>query len=182
MRFLIPHLSLLFGSNICLCWYADAVFATQCGRRDGVSARCSTQLPRDLQPCWLCGGFTYAQHLYESAWTDRSNTVPSHAWCRHRWGGQQQEHWRELFLIALKLEKCSFKKHLHDTFKIFVQLWLMMSSLCLDPNMVNAYMYQAAGTNGQPAPPPGQAPPTTSPPYSNYQPTPSQGYQVWLTI
>ncbi|XP_074551866.1 hepatocyte growth factor-regulated tyrosine kinase substrate isoform X2 [Halichoeres trimaculatus] len=45
-----------------------------------------------------------------------------------------------------------------------------------DPNMVNAYMYQAAGTNGQP-PPPGQAPPTTSPPYSNYQPTPTQGYQ-----
>ncbi|CAL9693217.1 unnamed protein product [Knipowitschia caucasica] len=34
-----------------------------------------------------------------------------------------------------------------------------------------------AGTNGQPAPPPGQAPPTTSPPYSNYQPTPTQGYQ-----
>uniref|UniRef100_A0A8C9Y7H3 Hepatocyte growth factor-regulated tyrosine kinase substrate n=1 Tax=Sander lucioperca TaxID=283035 RepID=A0A8C9Y7H3_SANLU len=45
------------------------------------------------------------------------------------------------------------------------------------PNMVNAYMYQAAGTNGQPAPPPGQGPPTTSPPYSNYQPTPTQGYQ-----
>uniref|UniRef100_A0A8C4GGU6 Hepatocyte growth factor-regulated tyrosine kinase substrate n=1 Tax=Dicentrarchus labrax TaxID=13489 RepID=A0A8C4GGU6_DICLA len=45
-----------------------------------------------------------------------------------------------------------------------------------DPNMVNAYMYQAAGTNGQPAPP-GQAPPNTSPPYSNYQPTPTQGYQ-----
>ncbi|XP_046895142.1 hepatocyte growth factor-regulated tyrosine kinase substrate isoform X2 [Hypomesus transpacificus] len=43
-----------------------------------------------------------------------------------------------------------------------------------DPNM--AYMYQTPGTNGQP-PPPGQAPPTTSPPYSNYQPTPSQGYQ-----
>uniref|UniRef100_A0A3Q3WYY5 Hepatocyte growth factor-regulated tyrosine kinase substrate n=1 Tax=Mola mola TaxID=94237 RepID=A0A3Q3WYY5_MOLML len=46
-----------------------------------------------------------------------------------------------------------------------------------DPNLVNAYMYQAASTNGQPAPPPGQAPPTTIPPYSNYQPTPSQGYQ-----
>ena len=43
--------------------------------------------------------------------------------------------------------------------------------------MVNAYMYQTAGTNGQPAPP-GQAPPTTSPPYSSYQPTPTQGYQV----
>ncbi|CAL8273804.1 unnamed protein product [Lota lota] len=45
-----------------------------------------------------------------------------------------------------------------------------------DPNMVNAYMYQTAGTNGQQAPP-GQAPPTTSPPYSSYQPTPTQGYQ-----
>ncbi|KAJ3600844.1 hypothetical protein NHX12_031819 [Muraenolepis orangiensis] len=45
-----------------------------------------------------------------------------------------------------------------------------------NPNMVNAYMYQTAGTNGQPAPP-GQAPPTTSPPYSSYQPTPTQGYQ-----
>ncbi|CAL8303627.1 unnamed protein product [Merluccius merluccius] len=45
-----------------------------------------------------------------------------------------------------------------------------------DPNMVNAYMYQTAGTNGQPGPP-GQAPPTTSPPYSSYQPTPTQGYQ-----
>ncbi|XP_053707344.1 hepatocyte growth factor-regulated tyrosine kinase substrate isoform X4 [Synchiropus splendidus] len=45
-----------------------------------------------------------------------------------------------------------------------------------DPNMVNAYMYPPAGTNGQP-PAPGQAPPNTSPPYSNYQPTPTQGYQ-----
>uniref|UniRef100_A0A672Z8N0 Hepatocyte growth factor-regulated tyrosine kinase substrate n=1 Tax=Sphaeramia orbicularis TaxID=375764 RepID=A0A672Z8N0_9TELE len=52
-----------------------------------------------------------------------------------------------------------------------------MPGAATDPNMVNAYMYQAAGTNGQPAPPPGQAPPTTSPPYSNYQPTPTQGYQ-----
>uniref|UniRef100_A0A8C2ZPT4 Hepatocyte growth factor-regulated tyrosine kinase substrate n=1 Tax=Cyclopterus lumpus TaxID=8103 RepID=A0A8C2ZPT4_CYCLU len=52
-----------------------------------------------------------------------------------------------------------------------------MPSAAPDPNMVNAYMYQAAGSNGQPAPPPGQAPPTTSPPYSNYQPTPTQGYQ-----
>ncbi|MEQ2158143.1 hypothetical protein GOODEAATRI_009187, partial [Goodea atripinnis] len=41
--------------------------------------------------------------------------------------------------------------------------------------MVNAYMYQAPGANGQP--PPGQAPPTTSPQYSNYQPTPTQAYQ-----
>ncbi|XP_078807076.1 hepatocyte growth factor-regulated tyrosine kinase substrate isoform X4 [Oryzias latipes] len=42
-----------------------------------------------------------------------------------------------------------------------------------DPNMVNAYMYQAAGTNGQPPPPAGQAPPATTPAYSNYQPTPA---------
>ncbi|XP_061556871.1 hepatocyte growth factor-regulated tyrosine kinase substrate isoform X1 [Phycodurus eques] len=46
-----------------------------------------------------------------------------------------------------------------------------------DPNMVNAYMYQPAASDGHPAPPPGQAPPTTSTPYSNYQPTPTQGYQ-----
>uniref|UniRef100_A0AAR2KJI0 Hepatocyte growth factor-regulated tyrosine kinase substrate n=1 Tax=Pygocentrus nattereri TaxID=42514 RepID=A0AAR2KJI0_PYGNA len=46
-----------------------------------------------------------------------------------------------------------------------------------DPNMVNAYMYQTAGTGGQPAAP-GQAPPTTNPAYTNYQPTPTQGYQV----
>uniref|UniRef100_A0A8C6TPV0 Hepatocyte growth factor-regulated tyrosine kinase substrate n=1 Tax=Neogobius melanostomus TaxID=47308 RepID=A0A8C6TPV0_9GOBI len=45
-----------------------------------------------------------------------------------------------------------------------------------DPNM--GYMYPAAGTNGQSAPPPGQAPPNTNPPYSTYQPTPTQGYQV----
>ncbi|XP_037544971.1 hepatocyte growth factor-regulated tyrosine kinase substrate isoform X4 [Nematolebias whitei] len=51
-----------------------------------------------------------------------------------------------------------------------------MPSAATDPNMVNTYMYQAAGANGQP--PPGQAPPTTSPPYSNYQPTPTQAYQA----
>lgn len=45
-----------------------------------------------------------------------------------------------------------------------------------DPNMVNAYMYQTAGTGGQPAAP-GQAPPTANPAYTNYQPTPTQGYQ-----
>lgn len=45
----------------------------------------------------------------------------------------------------------------------------------VDPNM--AYMYPNAGTNAQ-APPPGQAPPTTTPAYSSYQPTPTQGYQV----
>ncbi|XP_051987998.1 hepatocyte growth factor-regulated tyrosine kinase substrate isoform X3 [Xyrauchen texanus] len=45
-----------------------------------------------------------------------------------------------------------------------------------DPNMVNAYMYQTAGNNGQPAAP-GQAPPSTTPAYTNYQPTPTQGYQ-----
>ncbi|MED6244011.1 hypothetical protein ATANTOWER_024342 [Ataeniobius toweri] len=50
-----------------------------------------------------------------------------------------------------------------------------MPPAATDPNMVNAYMYQAPGANGQP--PPGQAPPTTSPQYSNYQPTPTQAYQ-----
>ncbi|XP_049332037.1 hepatocyte growth factor-regulated tyrosine kinase substrate isoform X4 [Astyanax mexicanus] len=45
-----------------------------------------------------------------------------------------------------------------------------------DPNMVNAYMYQTAGAGGQP-PAPGQAPPTTNPAYTSYQPTPTQGYQ-----
>ncbi|XP_016323046.1 hepatocyte growth factor-regulated tyrosine kinase substrate-like isoform X4 [Sinocyclocheilus anshuiensis] len=45
-----------------------------------------------------------------------------------------------------------------------------------DPNMVNAYMYQTAGTSGQPSAP-GQAPPTTTPAYTNYQPTSTQGYQ-----
>ncbi|XP_042561629.1 hepatocyte growth factor-regulated tyrosine kinase substrate isoform X3 [Clupea harengus] len=45
-----------------------------------------------------------------------------------------------------------------------------------DPNMVNAYMYQNAGTNAQAAPP-GQAPPSATPAYSSYQPTPTQGYQ-----
>lgn len=47
-----------------------------------------------------------------------------------------------------------------------------------DPNMVNAYMYQTAGTGGQPAAPGQAPPPNTSPPYTNYQPTPTQGYQV----
>lgn len=73
----------------------------------------------------------------------------------------------------------------HETLDvIFIQVCSCVDRLfflCSDPNMVNAYMYQPAGTNGQPAPPPGQAPPTTSPPYSNYQPTPTQGYQVWLS-
>ncbi|XP_049601811.1 hepatocyte growth factor-regulated tyrosine kinase substrate isoform X5 [Syngnathus scovelli] len=45
-----------------------------------------------------------------------------------------------------------------------------------DPNLVNAYMYQPAASNGQPAPP-SQAPLAGAVPYSNYQPTPSQGYQ-----
>ncbi|XP_066560246.1 hepatocyte growth factor-regulated tyrosine kinase substrate isoform X3 [Amia ocellicauda] len=45
-----------------------------------------------------------------------------------------------------------------------------------DPNMVNAYLYQAAGSSGQSAAP-GQAVPTTSPAYSSYQPTPTQAYQ-----
>ncbi|XP_017309618.1 hepatocyte growth factor-regulated tyrosine kinase substrate isoform X3 [Ictalurus punctatus] len=46
-----------------------------------------------------------------------------------------------------------------------------------DPNMVNAYMYQTAGTGGQQAAPGQGPPPNTSPPYTNYQPTPTQGYQ-----
>uniref|UniRef100_A0A8D0CG07 Hepatocyte growth factor-regulated tyrosine kinase substrate n=1 Tax=Scleropages formosus TaxID=113540 RepID=A0A8D0CG07_SCLFO len=45
-----------------------------------------------------------------------------------------------------------------------------------DPNMVNAYMYQTAASAGQAAPP-AQAPPTSNPTYSTYQPTPTQGYQ-----
>lgn len=65
---------------------------------------------------------------------------------------------------------------------MFLIVTVSFFSSVLDPNMVNAYMYPAPGTNGQPAPPPGQAPPTSSPPYSNYQPTPSQGYQVWSTL
>ncbi|XP_003964777.2 hepatocyte growth factor-regulated tyrosine kinase substrate isoform X4 [Takifugu rubripes] len=52
-----------------------------------------------------------------------------------------------------------------------------MPGAATDPNMVNAYMYQTAGNNGQAAPPPAQGPPNASPSYSNYQPTPSQGYQ-----
>lgn len=44
--------------------------------------------------------------------------------------------------------------------------------------MVNAYMYQTAGTGGQQAAPGQGPPPNTSPPYTNYQPTPTQGYQV----
>lgn len=63
-----------------------------------------------------------------------------------------------------------------------LQLWHFLfnrfsAHFLLDPNMVNAYMYQTAGTSGQPAAP-GQAPPTTTPAYTNYQPTPTQGYQV----
>uniref|UniRef100_A0A671MV33 Hepatocyte growth factor-regulated tyrosine kinase substrate n=1 Tax=Sinocyclocheilus anshuiensis TaxID=1608454 RepID=A0A671MV33_9TELE len=45
-----------------------------------------------------------------------------------------------------------------------------------DPNMVNAYMYQTAGTSGQPAAP-GQA---TTPAYTNYQPTPTQVWRLAL--
>ncbi|NWW90112.1 HGS kinase, partial [Rhynochetos jubatus] len=46
-----------------------------------------------------------------------------------------------------------------------------------DPGMVNAYMYQAAAGSGQAAQQ-GQAVPTTTPAYSSYQPTPTQGYQA----
>ncbi|XP_073167935.1 hepatocyte growth factor-regulated tyrosine kinase substrate isoform X5 [Lepidochelys kempii] len=45
-----------------------------------------------------------------------------------------------------------------------------------DPNMVNAYVYQAGAGSGQAAPQ-GQVVPTTNPAYSSYQPTPTQGYQ-----
>ena len=43
--------------------------------------------------------------------------------------------------------------------------------------MVSAYMYPA-GAAGAQAAPQGPAGPTTSPAYSSYQPTPTQGYQV----
>ncbi|XP_067164758.1 hepatocyte growth factor-regulated tyrosine kinase substrate isoform X1 [Apteryx mantelli] len=45
-----------------------------------------------------------------------------------------------------------------------------------DPNMVNAYMYPPGAGSGQVAQQ-GQAVPTTTPAYSSYQPTPTQGYQ-----
>ncbi|XP_051490960.1 hepatocyte growth factor-regulated tyrosine kinase substrate isoform X1 [Apus apus] len=45
-----------------------------------------------------------------------------------------------------------------------------------DPSMVNTYMYQAGTGSGQAAPQ-GPAAPTTTPAYSSYQPTPTQGYQ-----
>ncbi|KAB0396026.1 hypothetical protein E2I00_012905, partial [Balaenoptera physalus] len=45
-----------------------------------------------------------------------------------------------------------------------------------DPSMVSAYMYPA-GAAGTQAAPQGPAGPTTSPAYSSYQPTPTQGYQ-----
>ncbi|XP_030390495.1 hepatocyte growth factor-regulated tyrosine kinase substrate isoform X3 [Gopherus evgoodei] len=45
-----------------------------------------------------------------------------------------------------------------------------------DPNMVNAYVYQAGAGGGQAAAQ-GQVVPTTNPAYSSYQPTPTQGYQ-----
>lgn len=52
-------------------------------------------------------------------------------------------------------------------------------SLCLppDPSMVNAYMYQPGAGSGQAAPQ-GPAVPTTTPAYSSYQPTATQGYQA----
>lgn len=43
--------------------------------------------------------------------------------------------------------------------------------------MVSTYVYPAGAAGGQAAPQ-GPAGPTTSPAYSSYQPTPSQGYQV----
>lgn len=47
----------------------------------------------------------------------------------------------------------------------------------IDPSMVNAYMYQPGAGSGQAAQQ-GQAVPTTTPAYSSYQPTPTQGYQA----
>ncbi|NXD17972.1 HGS kinase, partial [Nothocercus nigrocapillus] len=46
-----------------------------------------------------------------------------------------------------------------------------------DPSMVNAYMYPPGAGSGQVAQQ-GQAVPTTTPAYSSYQPTPTQGYQA----
>ncbi|NWT06318.1 HGS kinase, partial [Mionectes macconnelli] len=46
-----------------------------------------------------------------------------------------------------------------------------------DPSMVNAYMYQPGASSGQGAQQ-GTAVPTTTPAYSSYQPTPTQGYQA----
>ncbi|NXN16839.1 HGS kinase, partial [Indicator maculatus] len=46
-----------------------------------------------------------------------------------------------------------------------------------DPSIVNAYMYQPGAGSGQAAQQ-GQAVPTTTPAYSSYQPTPTQGYQA----
>lgn len=43
--------------------------------------------------------------------------------------------------------------------------------------MVNAYMYQPGAGSGQAAPQ-GAAVPTTTPAYSSYQPTATQGYQA----
>ncbi|XP_075296687.1 hepatocyte growth factor-regulated tyrosine kinase substrate isoform X2 [Opisthocomus hoazin] len=45
-----------------------------------------------------------------------------------------------------------------------------------DPSMVNAYMYQPGASSG-PAAQQGPAVPTTTPAYSSYQPTATQGYQ-----
>ncbi|NXW93317.1 HGS kinase, partial [Alopecoenas beccarii] len=46
-----------------------------------------------------------------------------------------------------------------------------------DPSMVNTYMYQPGAGSGQAAPQ-GPAVPTTTPAYSSYQPTATQGYQA----
>ncbi|XP_057571347.1 hepatocyte growth factor-regulated tyrosine kinase substrate isoform X1 [Hippopotamus amphibius kiboko] len=51
-----------------------------------------------------------------------------------------------------------------------------MPGAAADPSMVSAYMYPA-GAAGAQAAPQGPAGPTTSPAYSSYQPTPTQGYQ-----
>uniref|UniRef100_A0A4W2DZ42 Hepatocyte growth factor-regulated tyrosine kinase substrate n=1 Tax=Bos indicus x Bos taurus TaxID=30522 RepID=A0A4W2DZ42_BOBOX len=52
-----------------------------------------------------------------------------------------------------------------------------MPAAAADPSMVSAYMYPA-GAAGAQAAAQGPAGPTTSPAYSSYQPTPTQGYQT----
>ena len=166
--------------KVCPARGPDAVLAPQRGGRGGVPARGPAQLPRDVQPCWLGGGLPHAQRLHEPARTEPPRTVPGHA-C-HRWGPRRPPgHWNG-WNSFIKVNMWSLCWAIYNVTCLFSKALCLPFCFCfLDPNMVNAYMYQPAGTNGQPGPP-GQAPPTTSPPYSSYQPTPTQGYQVWPTI
>lgn len=74
--------------------------------------------------------------------------------------------------------KCEFLVDLAGFIVLGKTISMQIVSFHADPNMVNAYMYQTAGSGGQPAAPGQAPPPNTSPPYTNYQPTPTQGYQV----